>query len=84
MGREVLKEDWREGIMIGSSSEEEGCEEESQSSSWGGGSRLVGCGESITTVSVRALPLESMVKITSVRGRDWGDSGMEVRLPGRG
>jgi hypothetical protein len=69
---------------MGSSSDEEGCEEESQSWSGGGGSRLDGGGdEAMTTVSVRAFPLESMVKITSVRGRGRGDSGMEDRLLGR-
>ena len=35
-------------------------------------------------VSVLAFPLESMVKMTSVRGFGMGDSGIEVRLLGRG
>lgn len=80
----------REGMMMGSSSDEERVEAESHSSctemegARGGSRRRGGSGEgSIMTVSVRALPLESMVKITSVRGRGMGDSGIEVRLLGR-
>jgi hypothetical protein len=35
-----------------------------------------------TTVSVLAFPFASIVKITSVRGFDTRDSGIEVRLLG--
>ena len=80
-----LKEELRLGTIIGSSSVEDSYGEESYPSNkeeerivlFGDGARPT------TIVSVRAFPLESIVKITSVRGPGWGDSGIDRRFPGR-
>ena len=81
-----MKDEFRLGKMIGSSSVEDSYGDSSHSSfsEDGGGGSLFFVGSSPTiTVSVLAFPLESMVKITSVRGFGKGNSGIEVRLLGR-
>lgn len=81
-----LKEVFRLGIMMGSSSVDDASEDESHSScNEDAAASLVLLGSSPTMiVSVLAFPLESIVKITSVRGPGIGDSWIEGRLPGCG
>jgi hypothetical protein len=75
----------RLGKIIGSSSEDDSyCEDSHSSFREKDDGPLLGLGVSLaTTVSVLALPFESMVKTTSVRGFSTGDSGIEVRLSRR-
>jgi hypothetical protein len=78
----ILKEELRLGIMIGSSSDDPD-EKDSYSSCTDGG-RLLTIDFGMTTVSVLAFPLASIVNMTSVRSLGIGDSGIAVRLPVRG
>jgi hypothetical protein len=77
-----LKEEFRLGRIIGSSSLDDSYCDDSHSSFSEDVPPLGLDAGPTTTVSVLAFPLESMVKITSVRGRGMSDSGIDVRLLG--
>lgn len=79
----ILKDEFRLGSMMGSSSVEDPPGEESQSSITDGVLLLTTTGSGTTTVSVLALPLASIVNITSVRDFGTGDSCIAVRLLAR-
>lgn len=79
-----VKEVFRLGTIIGSSSLEDSVEDVSQFSFDADRPPLELGGLSwTTTVSVRALPLESIVNLTSVRDLGGGSSGIDDRLGGR-
>jgi len=86
-----MNEELRLGIMMGSSSEDESSSPDAQlleglrffrdeSDARGGRSLFVPLPTTTVVVSARALPLESMVNLTSVLVRGLADSGIEARL----